>query len=108
MPDNKIIKHIRGIKALLELYGNSMCSSKDHFRSTSTEVNIFKNGRWNETISMVRYIEAYIGTCPLLSPPAKYYYGISIFEDCRVVFFSETSQVGYCNNFFQKFLEIGL
>lgn len=87
MPDNKIIKHIRGIKALLELYGNSMCSSKDHFRSTSTEVNIFKNGRWNETISMVRYIEAYIGTCPLLSPPVKYYYGISIFEDCRAVFF---------------------
>ena len=41
-------------------------------------------------------------------PPAKYYYGISIFEDCRAVFFSETSQVGYCNNFFQKFLEIGL
>lgn len=69
MPDNKIIKHIRGIKALLELYGNSMCSSKDHFRSTSTEVNIFKNVRWNETISIVRYIEAYFGTCPLLSPP---------------------------------------
>ena len=113
MPDNKIIKHIKGrIKALLELYGNSMCSSKDHFRSTSTEINNFKNGRWNETISIVRYIEAYIGTCPLLSPPppppAKYYYGISTFEDCRAVFFSETSQVGYCNNFFQKFLEIGL
>lgn len=70
MPDNKIIKHIKGrIKALLELYGNSMCSSKDHFRITSTEVNIFKNGRWNETISIVRYIEAYIGTCPLLSSP---------------------------------------
>ena len=112
MPDNKIIKHFKGIiKTLLELYGNSMCSSKDHFRSTSTtlgatdfssavsygrrrvglrptpkipaareknlwypgytstEINIFKNGRWNETISIVRYIEAYIGTCPLLSPP---------------------------------------
>ena len=27
------------------------------------------NGRWNETISIVRYIEAYIGTCPILSPP---------------------------------------
>ena len=37
MPDNKIIKHFKGIiKTLLELYGNSMCSSKDHFRSTST------------------------------------------------------------------------
>ena len=70
MPDNKVIKHIKGrIKALLELYGNSMCSSKDHFRSTSTEVNIFKNGTWNETISIVHYIEAYFGTCPLLSPP---------------------------------------
>ena len=45
---------------------------------------------------------------PFCRPPAKYYYGISIFEDCRAVFFSETSQVGYCNNFFQKFFEIGL
>ena len=71
MPDNKFIKHLKGrIKTLLELYGNSMCSSKDHFRSTSTEVNIFKNGRWNETISIVRYIEAYIGTCPpSVAPP---------------------------------------
>ena len=47
----------------------------------------------------VQYIEAYIGTCPLLSPLAKYYYGVSIFEDCRACVFSETSQVCYCNNF---------
>lgn len=96
MPDNKFIKHLKGrIKTLLELYGNSMCSSKDHFRSTSTEVNIFKNGRWNETISIVRYIEAYIGTCPpsVAPPPAKYYYGIWIFEDCRFFFRNKPSRL---------------
>ena len=112
MPDNKFIKHLKGrIKTLLELYGNSMCSSKDHFRSTSTEVNIFKNGRWNETISIVRYIEAYIGTCPpsVAPPPSPPPSIITVYRYLKtVVSFSETSQVGYCNNFFQKFLEMRL
>lgn len=48
----------------------------------------------------VQYIEAYIGTCPLLSPLAKYYYRISIFEDRRAV--CVTTSV------FQKFVEIRL